>query len=201
MSDLAARALTGLETHASPRRIGHASGPAGVSMMLRTPPALASVIARRGARAASYEVARKEFAIEPPDTPRLAAAGSLTLIWTGPDQWLAMSEGEDGSRLETRLRSGFAGLASVADQSDGRTIIRIAGACARDTLAKGLPIDLTPESFSPGQTALSLIGHIGIQIWQVDDGPTYDIAVFRSYAADLWRFLCHAGAEFGIQIA
>ena len=103
--------------------------------------------------------------------------------------------------LETRLAPVFAGLASVAEQSDGRTVLRIAGPKARDVLAKGLPIDLHPRVFRPGDTALTVAALIGVQIWQTNEAPTYELAVFRGFARSFWNFLTESAAEYGCEIA
>ena len=92
------------------------------------------------------------------------------------------------------------GHASITEQSDGRTIIRIAGPRARDALAKGLAVDLHPRAFKPGDTALTQAAHIGLQIWQLDEAPTYEIAVFRGFARSFWQFLLDAAAEYGCRI-
>ena len=95
----------------------------------------------------------------------------------------------------------MAGLASISDQSDGRIIIRVSGPRARQTLAKGIPIDLDPASFGPGDTALTAAGHINVQFWQLDAMPTFEFAVFRSFAAAFCEWLKEAGAEFGVATA
>jgi sarcosine oxidase subunit gamma len=63
-----------------------------------------------------------------------------------------------------------------------------------------LAIDLHPRAFTPGDTALTLAGHIGVQIWQLDDTPSYEIAVARGYAGSLIGWLLPAGEEFGITV-
>jgi sarcosine oxidase subunit gamma len=42
---------------------------------------------------------------------------------------------------------------------------------------------------------------MGVQIWQVDDAPSYDLAIFRSVSASFWRWLTASAAEFGYQVA
>ena len=42
---------------------------------------------------------------------------------------------------------------------------------------------------------------IGVQIWQIDETPTYEIAVFRGFARSFWHFLTEAAAEYGCEIA
>ena len=200
MPDMKIDPRTGLEHLASPGRRGNAAGDAGVQLELRPWPAIVSVLAHRRRTAQLQQVARSALGIELPDKPVRTAAGDLAMVWAGPEQWLVVAEGSS-AELEGRLAAAFEGLAAVIDQSDARLLVRIAGPRARDTLAKGLPIDLHPESFKCNDAALTAIGYTGVHIWQVDDLPAFEIAVARSYAADLWRFLLHAGAEFGVEIA
>ena len=102
------------------------------------------------------------------------------------------------SRLD--LVAKLKGFASVSDQSDGRAVVRLAGPRVRDVLAKGLPIDLHPTVFGAGSAATSVIALMGVTLWQVDDAPTYDIAVFRSLAGSFWKWLTDSAAEFGYEV-
>jgi sarcosine oxidase gamma subunit len=45
------------------------------------------------------------------------------------------------------------------------------------------------DAFGPGSAATSVIAHIGVIVWQVDDAPTYDLAVFRSLHAGLRHWI------------
>ena len=123
-----------------------------------------------------------------PATPTRNTADGITYLWSGPGAWLAFSDDPD---LEVRLRARMNDLAAITDQSDGRVILRIAAAQARATLAKLVPIDLHPDVFTPHATALTLAGHISVQLWQADDGA-FELACFRSFAADLYAALVAA---------
>jgi sarcosine oxidase subunit gamma len=79
-------------------------------------------------------------------------------------------------------------------------VLRLSGPRAGDVLAKGLPIDLHPRTFGPDSAATSTISLMGVQLWQVDDLPTYDIALFRSLSASFWRWLTASAAEFGYEV-
>ena len=87
--------------------------------------------------------------------------------------------------LARDLAERLKGLASISDQSGGRTVLRISGPRARDVLAKGLPIDLDPRGFPLGSAATSTISLMGVQLWQTGDPQSYDIAIFRSVSAEL----------------
>ena len=133
--------------------------------------------------------------------PKRVEGGAISFVWAGPGQWLATTEHAAPDVFARNLRREFAGLASVTDQSDGRAIIRVGGPKARQALAKGIPVDLDSVSFGPGDTALTAAGHIAVQFWQLDEAPTYEFAVFRSFAAAFCEWLKQAGAEFGVTVA
>ena len=41
---------------------------------------------------------------------------------------------------------------------------------------------------------------MGVQLWQIDDTRSYDIAVFRSLSESFWRWLTASAAEFGYEV-
>jgi sarcosine oxidase subunit gamma len=71
-------------------------------------------------------------------------------------------------------------LASVSEQSAGYAVLRLRGPGAAELLQKGAFIDLDPRVFAVGDAAVTVIAHIGVVLWKVDDAPTFDVAVFRS---------------------
>src|SRR5262249_35894670 len=143
---------------------------------------------------------REAFGLDVPGTPRRVAAGPVAFTWAGPGHWLASARDREGHVFEAQLRSTLSGLASISNQSDGRTVIRLSGPKAREALAKGVPIDLHPRAFAPGDTAVTTVAYIGVHLWQLDDIPTYEFAVFRSFGAAFWQWLVDASAEFGAAI-
>ena len=196
------QARSALEGLLKPGRHGRGDGPAGIMLAELQGVAIASVIARKGKVGEASAAAERTFGVALPRTPRRVEGKGIEFIWAGPEQWLALARGGlAAGELETRLAAAFAGLASVAEQSDGRCLLRISGARARDALAKGLPIDLHPRVVRPGDTALTVAALIGVQIWQLDETPSYEIAVFRGFARSFWHFLTEAAAEYGCEIA
>jgi sarcosine oxidase subunit gamma len=173
----------------------------GVIARERSNVALFNILARKGADERLAERAHQEFGIELPETPRCVTKGPVTLIWSGAKQWLAMAEGPEGIALGQRLRTTLVGVASIMDQSDGRSLIRISGPRARDTLAKGVHIDLHPSVFRASCTAITVVSYINVQFWQVDETPTYELAMFRSFAAAFWEWLADSAAEYGFAVA
>lgn len=181
--------VTAWEGIAAPGRHGR-TGEAGVVITLGGHVGMASVLAPAAALAAHYGTALSE-------TPRSHMIGDMTLIWTSPGQWLALSADR---HLATRLAAEIGSIAAVSDQSDARAVVRVAGPRARDVLAKGCLIDLHPRAFGPGQAAMTAFGHINVMLRQLDDQPTYEIALFRSMAESFWHWLSASAAEFGADI-
>ena len=72
-------------------------------------------------------------------------------------------------------------------------------ATAAALLAKGCTLDFHPRVFSAGQCAQSGLAKTSVLIAMVDDRPTFDVIVRRSFAEYLALWLQHSGAEFGIQ--
>jgi methylglutamate dehydrogenase subunit D len=175
------------------------AGSAGVTLMPCDDLSLATVIARKGQTAALTERVQTLFGIALPAGPKRVGAGKLAFIGMGPGQWLAVDQGGgDPQAFAAKLTKDLAGLASTSDQSDARAVIRVSGPAARHVLAKGLPVDLHPRVFGAGDSALTQIALVGAHIWQIDEAPTYEIAVFRSLAGSFADWLIASAAEFGI---
>jgi sarcosine oxidase subunit gamma len=194
-------ASSALEGLAIPGRFGREGGEAGVTIEERTGLGLATVAARKGAAEALMQAVASTYGVELPDRSRAVHGPSMSFIGYGPGQWLAVSETFASETLARELSERLRGLASISDQSGGRTVLRLSGPRARAVLAKGLPIDLHPRAFEPGSAATSTISLMGVQIWQVDDAPSYDLAIFRSVSASFWHWLTASAAEFGYQVA
>ena len=192
---------SGLEHLAIPGRHGAPAGEPGVRLTLRTGLALASMVARKGRAHVLADRVRDVLGVDLPRTPHRVAEGPISIAWAGPGQWLVAMENAVGQALEPRLRHELEGTASIADQSDGRTVIRVGGSKVRDALAKGVPIDLHPRAFGPGETAVTIVAHIGVHFWQLDAAPTYEFVVFRSYAVAFWGWLLESSLEFGAEVA
>jgi heterotetrameric sarcosine oxidase gamma subunit len=178
-------------------RYGSPVGAPGVIVELPGSGTLAIIAAREDRRSALKESALSRFAINLPDLPRRVEGHDIAFIWTGANQWLA--HGPPGK--ESLLAEAFSGLASVVDQSHAWALLRITGPRARDALAKGVAVDLHPRAFSTGFAAATSVAHIAVLLWQLDERPTYEFAVPRSYALSFWHWLQASAAEYGVEFA
>lgn len=124
----------------------------------------------------------------PPKGPTRVEGDRLALLGTGPNTWLALTETPEPD-WSAKLADKLVGLASVSDQSGGYHLLRIAGQDARRVLQRGAFIDLHPSVFRMGSVATTVIAHIGVIFWQLDDAPTFEVATFRSYAFSFRKWL------------
>ena len=200
MSDRHLRSVSALAGIAVPGRFGKAEGEPGVVIEERRGLGLATVACRKGQADALKAAVAGAYGVELPVSLRVAQGPKVGCVGTGPGQWLAVSEGLAAEALARDLSAKLQGLASISDQSGGRTVLRVSGPRARDVLAKGLPIDLDPRAFPLGSAATSVISLMGVQLWQTDDTRSYDIALFRSLSQSFWRWLTASAAEYGYEV-
>lgn len=146
---------------------------------------IASVMARKWVDPAAIGAA---LGTEIPRGPHATFAGARTVLGTGPGAWLILADDADPDFADA-LAKELTELASVADQSSAYVVQRLAGLGARTLLQRGAAIDLHPDIFRAGAAATTVIAHIGVIVWQVDDRPTYDVATFRSYATSFGHWL------------
>ena len=88
------------------------------------------------------------------------------------------------------LAAALAGKAYVMDQSHGRVRIGISGRSSRALLSKGTAVDLDPSVFPEGQSAMTMVGHLSVQIVRTGD-DSFELTVLRSFAESLWDDLTH----------
>jgi methylglutamate dehydrogenase subunit D len=180
-------------------RHGRRTGNPGVTATEFRNVGVALVTARKGHHPSLADAVRSTFGVELPGTPRRVVGRGIAFIWSGPGQWLAHIEPAPAAGMETVL-APLAGMGAIVDQSHGCTVLRLTGPRVRDALAKGFPIDLHPRAFEPGDTAVMAVARIGVQLWQNDDAPTYEMAVARGFTLSFWHWLEASAAEYGIDL-
>ena len=146
---------------------------------------LAAVMARKGVSARAIG---ERLGLAPTPAQGWSGDATLALIGTGPGAWLAACEAPDPHWAED-LAQSLAGLASVSDVSGGYRLFRLAGRDAARLLARGAFVDFCPPAFGPGSVAVTAIAHIGVIIRQLDEEPSYEIAVFRSLGESFRHWL------------
>lgn len=150
---------------------------------------LTALIARKGQSDALNAAVKARFGLDLLKGRR-SGDDALSFVSTGPDQWLCVA----AQHLELIDLGAFAAL---TDQSDGRSILRLAGPKIHAMLRKGVTLNL--HDFAVNDAAVTVISHISAHIWRVSE-DTYDISVPRSFAGSFWHWVSVSAAEFGLEV-
>jgi len=199
MVSFAAQERAALHGFALPGRIGASAGAAGLLIEQRIDLSFASVIAKRGKRDQLISAVETAYGVALPKGPRRVTRGPFTFAGIGPDQWIASAEGPEAPNFAARVRARIGLFAAVSDQTDARLVLRLSGPKVRDVLAKGVPLDLHPKAFKPGDVAATLVAYIGVQLDRLDDA-TFQLTAPRSMAGSFWSWLSASAAEFGYDV-
>lgn len=142
------------------------------------------------------------LALSLPLKPNTASANDkYAAFWLGPSEWLIVTEPSHEDALFTALRETLSGrFSSVTNITDGQTVIRVTGVRSVDVLRKGCSLDLHPQAFAPGACAQTVIAKAGVLIHCVDNSPTFDLIVRRSFAEYLALWLRDAALEYDAKI-
>jgi sarcosine oxidase subunit gamma len=195
-------ALPAVQKVIAPGRYGNAESPAGVRVSEVIGFSLALIMARRGQWSETAKIAFRLYGSDPPARPA-AVLGTTTLIWSGPDQFMALSPASSDQSSVDAVRAAFAGVASVSDQSDGRCLVRLSGTRVRECLAKLCSVDLHESAFPIGAAAAASIDHSAVNMWRGADGlhldPVFYILVFASFAESVWHAILEAASEYRVE--
>lgn len=180
-------------------RFGADKGAPGVTLSVRHPMSIVTVIARKDKTEALGQALAAAYGISLPPVGESRGKNGLALHWCGADQYFAVAQGKGEGELYRDLRARLEGLASCSEQSHGRVIIRVAGPKARALLAKGTPVDLHPSAFGPGKSAMTQMAHVGVHLVQTGD-DSFELSVFRGFAENFWEWLTEQAEEYGYQV-
>ena len=124
----------------------------------------------------------------------------ISARFSGPAEWLVVSEAIAPESLVRDLAALGAQRASFLDQSEGRVVLRIRGPHVRKILAKVLGLDLHPDNFDIGTAAATLCCHVPANLARTGEDE-FEIAVMRSYAGMVFEELVEMGREFAMTAA
>ena len=134
-----------------------------------------------------------------PLTPNTAAATARgwTVLWLGPDEWLATGPAAQGAALVEVLGTSLDGKhCALTDVSAMYATLALSGRHAREVLMKGCRLDLHPRAFAPGACVQTALARAQVILHQTDDDPSFEITVRNSFAHYLATWLLDAMAEY-----
>jgi len=133
--------------------------------------------------------------VAPPTEPNtVASSGDVSLLWLGPNEWLATAPAEKHGAVD-QLETALSGQHhSVIDVSEGRIALELDGGHARAALAQELGLDLRSSSFGSGRCAQTALARVPVILQQID-AARFRIFVRRSFAPYVTDWLRSTIAE------
>ena len=115
--------------------------------------------------------------------------------WMSPDELLLLVDYDKAEAVTADISNALQGEHHMAvNVSDARAVFTVDGRGAREVLAKGAPVDLSPDAFGPGDLRRSRVGQLAAAFWMV--GPeTFELVCFRSVDAFMFNWLTNAAQE------
>jgi len=132
------------------------------------------------------------------ENSRAVVRDDTAILWMGPHRWWVVLP--DGRDLCTALTRRLDDAAAVTSQGHGRVALRLAGSRVRDLLAGGSAVDFHPDQFIVGWCRPTQLAGMGVTLHCMDDTPTVDLYVPRSYAVSFWEWLMEAGLAAGLVV-
>lgn len=136
-----------------------------------SPKRLTAIAPYPGAHAAVAEGLRAA-GLDWPMPDRVAKGAKGTCLWSGRDQ----------AFLTELPPEGLADHAALTDLSDGWVALKLTGPDAAATLARLIPIDLSPRAFQEGASARTGLGHMSVLLHR-SSNRSFTLYLFRSMAA------------------
>lgn len=160
----------------------------GVSLLELPPPAAVNLRGNPGDPGFLRAAGSALGALLPLAANTVTTTHARTIVWLGPDEWLVLGHPGTETAIVAALAAAVDGqVAAVTDVSGNRVRLHLAGAGARDVLAKGCSLDLDPRVFGPGRSAQTLIARAQVVLLADDDG--FDILPRRSFGRYLRDWL------------
>ena len=140
---------------------------------------------------------------------RTTTGGGYTLLWVGPDEFLAVADETPTSAFEDRGpaeaarvgealgEAGARAAGAVVDLSANRTTFELSGPSALAVLEKGISYDLHPRRFEVGTAIATVLDHVPVLLWKTGE-DTYRVLPRASFADHVGRWLVDAMREFAV---
>ncbi|PWE33993.1 sarcosine oxidase subunit gamma [Maritimibacter sp. 55A14] len=130
-----------------------------------------------------------------PGEREIGLDGDKGAAWMSPDELLILVPYAEAEKAVTAMeKAPGKAHALVVNVSDARAHFRISGAGVREVLAKGAPVDLSPDAFGAGTIRRSRVGQVAAAFW-LSDTDCFDLVCFRSVGEYMFTWLSTAGAK------
>jgi len=124
-----------------------------------------------------------------PRARQIKTGMKATVAWMSPDELLLIVDHAKADATVANLSKSLKGEHHLAvNVSDARAVFTISGKGAREVLAKGAPVDLSPDGLKKGEIRRTRVGQIAAAFWLTGDDELV-LVCFRSVAGFMFDWL------------
>jgi len=117
------------------------------------------------------------------------------VAWMAPDEVLILvPRGETPAGLVAKLEAAVNAPMLALDVSDARAVFTLKGQGAREVLAKGAPVDLSPGKFGMGDFRRTRLGQVAVAFWMEADDE-FQLVCFASLRQFMYDWLLNAAQK------
>ena len=141
------------------------------------------------------DAVKSAVGLTPPAERKVKSGKGGGVAWMSPDELLLLVDYDKADAIVAKLSKALDGEHHMAvNVSEARAIFTLTGQGAREVIAKGAPVDMSPDVFGKGEIRRSRIGQLAAAFWTLD-GETFELVCFRSVGAFMFDWLSNAAQE------
>ena len=170
------------------------ASPAGLTLSSASTDVVELAARRERVQVLKALAARRALAL--PALGRVVAARETLSLCVRPGRWLLLTAPATAGMTALRWQEACTGMAAVVDLSSGLHALHLAGAQAREALARGCRLDLDPQVFPAGHAAATMIAQVAAILAALPAGML--ILTPASTAQHFREWLEGASRSFGL---
>ena len=130
-----------------------------------------------------------------PALRKVVSGEGRSLVWMSPDELLLVCDYAESAAMAAAITEAMGDAHHMAvDVSDARCVFSVTGAGARELIAKGAPVDMSPDAIGAGDIRRTRLGQVAAAFW-VDDADEITLVCFRSLGQYVFDWLKASAAD------
>lgn len=127
-------------------------------------------------------------------TPNQSSGSDPLILWQGPQDWLILCDKADASGLQAALtKAAGEKPVLITAAGDGLAAFTMTGPDAATRLSSGTSLDLSPEAFPVGASAITRFAQLRATLYHQAD--RYTLIVDRQYSRHIELWLARPSAK------
>lgn len=129
-----------------------------------------------------------------PEQRKITGDMHTGLAWMSLDELMIFCK--NPAEMVNHLNAAISGTCLAVDVSHARAVFELRGNGSREVLAKGAPVDLSPDAFAPGDFRRTRMGQVAVAFWMMGQSPDrFGLICFASVQEFMFEWLVTASQK------